>query len=263
MAVQKSLQHNYSIPFGCIWSGSYSSSFQHLDESLYCFQQWQYQFIFPPILHHSSVFWWLSCEASQTFFSGFFRLLLMVSRTFRVCSSFFLKVCFRFYYTSIPLFWTQLILIKFSQSCCSATKSCLTLQLHELQLAELPCSAQSPWVCSNSCHPIISSSVPCFSSCPQSFRTSRSLPMSQFFASADQSIGASSLVLPINIEGWCSLGLTGLIILLSKGLSRVMSSTTVQKHRTDAYQSIPKVVTYHDNNHLLLLFLMALGTNSA
>ena len=138
----------------------------------------------------------------------------MVSRTFRVCSSFFPKVCFRFNYTSIPLLWTQLMHIKLSQSCCSATMSCQTLQPHELQLAELACSSQSPWVCSNSCHLIISSSVPCLSSCPQYFPTSESLPMSQFFTAGDQSIGAASLVPPINIQGWCSLGLTGLFSFL-------------------------------------------------
>ena len=94
-------------------------------------------------------------------------------------------------------------------------------------------------VCSDSCplsqwcHPTISSSVGPFSCCLQSFPASGSFPMSQLFPSGGQSIGASAsaLVLPMNIQGWFLLGLTGLICLLSKGLSRVLSSSTVQKHQ--------------------------------
>ena len=70
-----------------------------------------------------------------------------------------------------------------------------------------------------------------FSSCPQSFPTSRSFPMSRLFESSSQRIGASTSVLPVNLQGWFPLGLTGLISLLSKGLSRVFSSTRVQKHQ--------------------------------
>jgi len=72
-----------------------------------------------------------------------------------------------------------------------------------------------------------------FFSCPQSFQASCSFPVSRLFASGGQSIGASVLasVLPMNIQGWFPLGLTCLISLLSKGLSRVFSSTTVQKHQ--------------------------------
>ena len=82
-------------------------------------------------------------------------------------------------------------------------------------------------------HPKILSSVAPFSSCPQSFPASRSFPMSWFFASGSQSIGASASasVLPMNIQNWFPLGLTGLISLQSKGLSSVFSSTTVQKHQ--------------------------------
>ena len=81
-------------------------------------------------------------------------------------------------------------------------------------------------------HPAISSSVIPFSSCPQSFPESGSFPVSQLFISGDQSIGvsASASVLPTNIQDWFPLGLTGLI-LLSKGLSRVFSSTTIWKHQ--------------------------------
>ena len=93
----------------------------------------------------------------------------------------------------------------------------------------------TPWVCSNSCpssrwcHPIISSSVVPFSSCPES----RYFPMSQFFTSSGQSIeaSASASVLSMNVQDWFPSELTGLISLLSKGLSRVFSNTTVQKHR--------------------------------
>ena len=110
-----------------------------------------------------------------------------------------------------------------------------SLQTHELQHARLLCPSPSPWVCSNSyslswwCHPTISCSVIPFSSCLQSFPASGSFPMSWLFASGGQSIGASASVLLMNIQGWFPLGLAGLISLLSKGLSRIFSSTTVQK----------------------------------
>ena len=109
---------------------------------------------------------------------------------------------------------------------------------HGLQHTRIPCPSLFPWVCSNSCplsqwcHPAISSSVIPFSSCPQSFPALGSFLMSQFFASGGQSIGvsASALVIPVNTEGWFPLGLTGLISLLSKGLSRVFLNTTIQNH---------------------------------
>ena len=96
-----------------------------------------------------------------------------------------------------------------------------SLRPHGLQHARLPCPSLSPWVCSNSspwsqwCHPTISSSVTHFSSYPQSFPASGSFPRSQFFASGNQSIGASALasVLPVNIQSWFPLGLAGLISL--------------------------------------------------
>ena len=108
---------------------------------------------------------------------------------------------------------------------------------HELQLTRLPCPSPTPGVYSNSCplswwcHATISSSVVPFSSCFQSFPASGSFPMSQFFLSGGQSIGVSVSVLPINIQDWFPLGLTGLISLKSKGLSRVFSNTAVQKHQ--------------------------------
>ena len=112
-----------------------------------------------------------------------------------------------------------------------------SLRPHGLQHTRPPCPSLSPGVCSNSCpltqwcHPIILSSVAPFSSCPQPFPASGSFPMSQLFASGAQSVEASASVLPINTQGWFPLELTSLISLLSKGLSRVFSSTTIQKHQ--------------------------------
>ena len=81
------------------------------------------------------------------------------------------------------------------------------------------------------CHPTISSSVTLFSFGRQSLPATGSFLMSQFFASGGQCIGASASVLHMNIQDWFPLGLTGLISLLSKGISRVFSSTTVQNHQ--------------------------------
>ena len=107
-----------------------------------------------------------------------------------------------------------------------------------LQHARLPCSSPTPRACSNSCplsrwcHPTISSSVVPFSSCLQSFPALGSFQKSQFFTSGGQSIGlsASASVLAMNIQDWFPLGWTSWISLLSTGLSRVFSITTVQKH---------------------------------
>ena len=112
------------------------------------------------------------------------------------------------------------------------------LQHHGLQHARLPCPSPTSRACSNSyplshwCHPTISSSVVCFSSRLQSFPASGSFPMAWLFASSGQRIGisASASVLPMNIQNWFPLGLTGLISLWSKGLSRVLSNTIVQKY---------------------------------
>ena len=110
-----------------------------------------------------------------------------------------------------------------------------SLQPHELQHARPPCPSPTPRVYPNSCpssqwcHPAISSSVVPFSSCPQS----GSFPMSQLFTWGGQNIrvSASASVLPMNTQGWSPLGWTGWISLQSKGLSRVSSNTTVQKHQ--------------------------------
>ena len=109
---------------------------------------------------------------------------------------------------------------------------------HESQHARPPCPSLTPRVYSNSCplsqwcHPTISSSVVPFS-CLQPFPSSGSFQMGQVFPSGSQSIGVSvsALVLPKNIQDWFTLGWTGWISLQSKGLSRVFSNTTVQKHQ--------------------------------
>ena len=108
-----------------------------------------------------------------------------------------------------------------------------------LQHARLPRPSPTPGAYSNSysssqwCHPTISSLVVPYSTCLQSFPASGSFPMSQFFTSGGQSIGvsASASIFPMNIQDWFPLGLTGLISLQSKGLSKVFSITTVQKHQ--------------------------------
>ena len=144
--------------------------------------------------------------------------------------------------TSVMWVWTSwsqrsLSALRFLSCYFSVAKSCPTL------CNSMDCSTlgfpvlQSPRLCSNPCplsrwcHPTISSSVIPFSSRPQSFPASGSFPMSQFFPSDVQSIGASvsASVLPMNIQGWLPIGLT--ISLQSKALSRVFSSTTIQKYQ--------------------------------
>ena len=127
--------------------------------------------------------------------------------------------------------------IHFSQFSCSVVSD--SLQPHEPQHARPPCPSPTPRVHPNPClssqwyHPTISSSVVPFSSCPQSFPASGSFQMSQLFTSGSQSIGvsASTSVFPMNTQDWSPLGWTGWISLQYKGLSRVFSNTTVQKHQ--------------------------------
>ena len=114
-----------------------------------------------------------------------------------------------------------------------------SLRPHERQHARPPCPSPIPRVYPNSCplswwcHPTISSSVVPLSSFPQSFQASGSFQISQFFTSGSQSIGvsASTSVLPMKTQDWSPLGWTGWISLESKGLTRVFSNTTVQKHQ--------------------------------
>ena len=139
-----------------------------------------------------------------------------------------------------------------------------SLQPHESQHARPPCPSPTPGAYSNSCpssqwcHPAISSSVIPFSSCPQSLPASGTFPMSQLFAWGGQSIGASASasVLPMNTQDWSHLGWTDWISLQSKGLSRVFSNTTVQKHQRKMkliFLHSPTLTSIHDHwkNHSL------------
>ena len=135
--------------------------------------------------------------------------------------------------------------------CCLAAKSCWTpLWPHRLQHTRLPCPSPSPRACSNSCplsrwcHPIISSSVVPFSSCLQSFPASGSFPISQFFESGGQSTraSASAAVLPMNIQDWFPLELTGFISLQSKD-SQESSPTPQFKSINSLVLSFPYSLT--------------------
>ena len=112
-----------------------------------------------------------------------------------------------------------------------------------ITVARPPCPSSTPGVHSDSrpssqwCRPAISSSVVPFTSGPQSLPASGSFPMSWLLASVGWSIGASAFVLPMNVQGWFSLGLTGWISLQSKELSGVFSNTTVWKHQLFGAQS--------------------------
>ena len=128
-----------------------------------------------------------------------------------------------------------------------------SLRPHESQHTRPLCPSPTPGVYSNSCpsswwcHPAISSPVFPFSSCPQSLTASESFPMSQLFPWGGRSIGvsASTSVLPMNTQDWPPLGWTGWISLQSKGLARVFSNTTVQKHQFFSTQLCPQ-----SNSHI-------------
>ena len=128
-----------------------------------------------------------------------------------------------------------------------------SLRFHESQNTRPPCLSLTPGVHSNShpssqwCHPAISSSVVPFSSCPQSLPASGSFPMNQLFAWGGQSTGLSALAsfLPKKSQGWSSSEWTGWISLKSKGLSRVFSNTTVQKHQFFSFQ-----LSSQSNSHI-------------
>ena len=144
--------------------------------------------------------------------------------------------------------YIQFSSVQFSRSVFSKS-----LQPHESQHARPPCPSPTPGVYSNSCplsqwcHPTSSSSVVPFSSCLQSFPSSGSFQISQFFASGGQSTGvsASISVLLMNIQDWFPLGWTGWFSLQSKGLSRVFSNTTVQKHQFFSTQ-----ISLQSNSHI-------------
>ena len=141
------------------------------------------------------------------------------------------------------------ILIQFS----SVVQLCPTLWPHGLQHTRPPCPSPTPRDYSNSrplsrwYHPTISSSVDPFSSCLTTFSRSRSFQMSQLFTSGGQSIGVSPLasVLPMNNQDWSPLGWTGWISMQFKGLSRVFSNTTVQKHQFFSTQ-----LSLYSNSHI-------------
>ena len=138
--------------------------------------------------------------------------------------------------------------IQFSHSVVSDS-----LRPHESQHARLPCPSPTPRIHSNSCpssrwcHPAISSFVVPFSSCPKSLPSSGSFPMSQLFAWGSQSIGVSALasVRPKNTQDWSPSEWTGWISLQSKGISRVLSNTTVQKHQFFSIQ-----ISSQSNSHI-------------
>ena len=138
------------------------------------------------------------------------------------------------FFFSERTFFFSCLSVQFSRSVMSDS-----LRPRGLQHAKPPCPSPTPRVHSNSCplsrwcHSTISSSVIPFSSCLQSFPASGSFPVSQFFTSGSQSIRVSdwTSVLPMNSQYWFPLGWTGWISLQSKGLSRVFSNTTVQKHQ--------------------------------
>ena len=133
-----------------------------------------------------------------------------------------------------------------------------SLQPHGLQHATLPCSSPTPRPCLNSCpsswwyHLTTSSSVIPFSSCLQFFPASGSFPMSQLFTSGGQRIvvSASASALPMNIQGWFPLVLTGLISLQSKRLSRVFFNNTVKNHQFSSTQ-----LSLQSNSHILTWLL--------
>ena len=129
-----------------------------------------------------------------------------------------------------------------------------SLQPRELQHGRPPCPSPTPRVYSYSCslswwcHPTISSPVNPFSSGSQYFPASGSFPMSHLFASSGQSTGASASVLPVNIQGWFLLGSTGLISLLSKGLSRFSPAPQLESINTSVFRLLygPTLTSIHD-----------------
>ena len=177
----------------------------------------------------------------------------------------------------LPVFWFSLIItdvellcMNLLAICVSSLKKCLYKLLFSRQVTSnslwpnglphtrLPCPSLSPRVCPSSCplnrwcHPTISFSVALFSFCLQSYSASGSSPVSQPFASGSQNnrSSASASILPKSIWGWFPLRLTGLISLLSKGLSRVFSSITIQKHQF--FDALPSLL-FSSHIHTWLL----------
>ena len=141
--------------------------------------------------------------------------------------------------------------------CCWVSKSCLTVT-PGLQHTRLPWPSPSPRVCSNPCplsqwcYPTVSSSVVPFSSCPQSFPASGSFPMSQFFTPGGQSAGASASVLPVNVQGWFSLGWTGLISLPSKGIRCISCLFCQLQHQVEQHGLVDFIQWHLDSLSVML-----------
>ena len=159
---------------------------------------------------------------------------------FTLCKFLTRKILLNLYPPPSPLRWLrshQEVILKGYISSVQSLVVSSSLRLHGLQHVNLPCLLPTPEAYSNSsplsrwCHPIISSPVIPFSSCLQSFLASGSFPMSQSFASGGQSIGVSASASVLPIQDWSPLEWTSWISLQSKGLSRVFSNTTVQKHQ--------------------------------
>ena len=159
--------------------------------------------------------------------------------------------------------------LSFSSSVSSVSHSVMSNSLwpHELQHTRPPCPSPTPEVYSNSCpssrwcHPAISSSVVPFSSCLQSLQASGSFSMSQHFAWGGQSIGVSTSasVLPMNTQDWSPSGWTGWISLQSKGLSRVFSNTTFQKHQIFGTQLSSQFNSHIHKYIQIVLFLLQIA----
>ena len=184
---------------------------------------------------------------------SFMKLVLLVSpeRGQEICLTYISGVWYRTWHIVGPLYtfagrmneWMNIfkrimnlgLNLCLPSCCCSVVKLCLTLKCHGLQHARLSCPSLSPGVCSDSrplskwCYLIISFSATLFFFCLESFPGSGTFPMNQLFASDNQNTGVSTSasVLPMNIQDWFPLELTGLISLLSKGLSSIFSSTTI------------------------------------
>ena len=177
--------------------------------------------------------WRINCKCTHEFLIvwGFVPLTLH-------CSSFSWTQLYvwRLYINILHMFYiyTYVLLLLFSRPVMSES-----LRPHGLQHTRPPCPSPSLGVCPSSyslhqwCCPAVSSSHTLFSFCPQSYPVSGTFPMSHLFVSDDlhTRASASASVLPVNIQGWSPLRLTGLVSLLSKGLSKVFSSTTVQRHQ--------------------------------
>ena len=130
--------------------------------------------------------------------------------------------------SSLLFFWAMCYLFS------SVAQLCLTLQPHGLQHARLPCRSPAPGACSDSVHRVgdaVQPSHPLSSPSPPAFNLSQHQGLFQWVRSSHQVAKALASLLPMNIQGWSPLGLTSLISLQSKGLSRVFSSTTVKKHQ--------------------------------